>query len=52
MMWQIQPLLAWLVSTQGQNIGFAALAMACACGLCPKWAAILVVAFHLLLAFA
>ena len=52
MMWQIQILLTWLLTAQGLNMLFAGLSLACACGLCPRWTAVLAGVLYLLLALA
>ena len=51
MMWQIQPMLAWMFSAQAINLMFALLCVWGATGLSARWFAILSALLYLALAF-
>lgn len=50
MLWQLQPLLAWLQTPQALNLMFAALCLWSAFGLSPRHAALASAALYLALA--
>ncbi|KIN79212.1 hypothetical protein [Sulfitobacter mediterraneus] len=52
MMWQLQPMIAWMMSAQGSNVTFALICTLALCGIPVRWVVVLTIILHLSLAFA
>ncbi|WP_299376005.1 hypothetical protein [uncultured Tateyamaria sp.] len=51
MMWQLQPMIAWMLSAQGSNAVFAGLCALALCGVPVRWVVCGTILLHLCLAF-